>query len=125
MRMWTAILLLVALLGCGIWALFTDRQGRWLLQAAWKNNLARVKLLVCLGTDVNYSIGAGSALHGAAYHGNIEMIDYLLKHGASVDQREKFDITPLWWARKNNQAEAEQLLLSHGANPDTSHINPP
>jgi Ankyrin repeats (3 copies) len=122
---WTAALLFVALAATFLWALSADKRGRWLHEAAWTNNLSRAKLLVWLGTDVNYSTGSGTALHGAAYQGNIPMMTFLLQHGAAVDQRAKFDITPLWEARLNKQSAAEQLLLAHGANPDTSHINPP
>ena len=122
---WTAILLPIAFFGWLAWAISADKRGRWLHEAAWTNNLSRAKLLIRLGTDVNYSTGSGTALHGAAYQGNTEMITFLLQNGAAVDQRAKFDITPLWVARINKQSAAEQLLIAHGANPDTSHINPP
>ena len=122
---WPAVLLPIVLFCCFAWTISADKRGRWLHQAAWKNKLPRAKLLIWLGTDVNYSTGSGTALHGAAYQGNTEMITFLLQQGADVDRRAKFDVTPLWEARLNKQAAAEQLLIAHGANPDTSHINPP
>jgi ankyrin repeat protein len=122
---WTAILLTVALLALSVWDVSADKRGRWLHEAAWRNNTARAKLLVQLGTDVNYTTGNGTALHGAAYQGNIELMTFLIQHGAIVDQRTKFNITPLWQARQSRQAAAEQLLLAHGANPDTSEVNQP
>lgn len=122
---WTAILLTVALLAWSLWAASAEKRGRRLLEAAWTNDTARAKLLVRLGTDVNYNTGNGTALHGAANQGNIELMTFLIQHGAIVDQRTKFNITPLWEARQSRQAAAEQLLLAHGANPDTSKVNRP
>ena len=122
---WTAILLPIAFLGWFAWTISAEKRGRWLQEAAWTNDLSTAKILIWIGTDVNFSTGSGTALHGAAYHGNIEMITFLLQHGAAVDQPAKFNETPLWRARSNKQSAAEQLLIAHGANPDTSHINPP
>lgn len=107
------------------WIVSADKRGKWLREAAWTDHTVRAKLLVWLGTDVNYATGSGSALHGAAYKGNIELMSFLIRHGAVVDQPAKYGVTALWWARKNKQSEAEKLLLAHGANPDTSHIHPP
>src|SRR5687768_14743697 len=97
---WTPILLPIVFFWFA-WTVSADKRGRWLLEAAWTNNLPRAKLLIWLGTNVNYSTGSGTALHGAAYQGNNEMgnnemITFLLRHGAAVDQRAKFGITPLW-----------------------------
>lgn len=47
--------------------------------------MAAVKYCVQLGADVNAADTRGyTALHGAAYLGNNEMIEYLIEHGADV-----------------------------------------
>ena len=37
----------------------------------------------------------------------------------------KFGVTPIYFACSYHHTDAEPLLLAHGANPDTIHINPP
>jgi len=118
----TAALLVAALL----WFASADRRGRMLVRASWSGNNTLARCLVCLGTDPNkIPHGTGGALHGAAATGNLNLMRFLIHHGADVNARVKFGITPLWEARHSNQAEAEQLLLANGANPDTSSINAP
>ena len=101
-----------------------DFRGHRLLNAARDGGIFRVRLCLLLGTDINYSTGSGNALHMATYHGNIELMRFLLAHGSDVNARAKYDITPLYVARSNGHREAELLLLENGADPDTSHINP-
>jgi len=121
-----AAVVALLLLAAGAFRLLpADFRGRRLLDAAAANDTTKIKVLLRLGADVNYTTGGGTALHGAAYNGNIELMTFLIEHGAAVDQAAKFGITPLWEARHNNQTAAEQLLLAHGANPDTSRIHPP
>ena len=123
--MHNSVLLTVALLVWSVWAASAEKRGKWLREAAWTNDTAGAKLLVRLGTDVNYSTGDGSALHGAAYQGNLELMTFLIQHGVIVDQRAKYGVTPLWEARRSGEAEAEQLLLLQRANPDTSKVYQP
>ena len=123
---WPLLFLSIALFAFFVWTLSADKRGRWLSEAAWSDETTKTKILILLGTDINSPPhGCESALHGAAYRGNIELMRFLLRRGAIVDQEAKFGVTPLWLARQNHQFAAEQLLLAHGANPDTSHIHPP
>ena len=94
--------------------------------ASWDGRVVKVKCLVWLGTDPNtIAPGRGGALHGAAAVGNTEIVRFLLDHGANPNLKEKFDVTPLWWARNRQHADVERVLIEHGADPDTSNINPP
>ena len=102
-----------------------DFKGHRLINAARDGDILRVKLLLALGADINYSTGSGSALHAASADGNIKLMRFLLAHGATVNLPAKFGVTPLYEARDAKHSEAEVLLLSYGANPDTSHIRPP
>ena len=64
-------------------------------------------------------------MHFAAERGDIGLMRFLLAHGADINLPVKFGATPLYGAREYHQVIAERWLLAHGANPDTSHINPP
>jgi len=108
------------------WLASADRRGRMLAHASWSGNNTVAFCLVWLGTDPNtIPHGTGGALHGAAVHGNLDLMRFLIRHGADVNAPVKFGITPLWEARRYKQLEAERLLLENGANPDTSNIDPP
>jgi hypothetical protein len=119
-------LLALALLASGAYRLLPDDfRGRRMLDALGEGHTTRARLLIWLGTDADFQTGGGSAMHYAASTGDIELMKFLLRHGASVDRPIKFGITPLYEARTSRQAEAERFLLAHGANPDTSHIKVP
>jgi ankyrin repeat protein len=122
---WAAALLSIPLFALLLWAVSVEKRGKLLREAAWDDNTAKARLLVRLGTDVNYSTGNGTALYGAAANGNIELMEFLFQHGANVNAPAKFGQTPLWQARESKQSAAEQWLIDHGANPDTSHVHVP
>ena len=44
-------------------------------------------------------------------------INALLKGGANVDQLDKNQFSPLWWAARKNHREAVRALLDAGADP--------
>jgi hypothetical protein len=81
-----------------------------LVRAAEKNNLGAVALITELGFDVN----AGNRtvpLHEAAMRGNMEMIRFLLEHGADPKMHDRaYDATPGGWAEHHGQTEAERYL---------------
>ncbi|HTL28760.1 MAG TPA: ankyrin repeat domain-containing protein [Tepidisphaeraceae bacterium] len=55
-------------------------------------------------------------LHSAAWHGNLEAIRVLVKHGAELDPRDStHSATPLGWANYAGRTEAAKLLESLGA----------
>jgi len=66
--------------------------------------------------DVNEP-GAGDrrALHRSAANGFIEISEYLISKGATVDQPDKSGKTPLHWAVLSAQLEASKFLISKGA----------
>lgn len=54
-----------------------------------------------------------TALHSAAWHGNLEAINVLLRHGANPRIRdEKYCATPAGWAAYAGQLEARDLILA-------------
>lgn len=53
--------------------------------AVYGNNLDVVKLLLVRGSNINAVDDVGySAMHLCAEHGNYEMTEYLINHGAQV-----------------------------------------
>ena len=54
-------------------------------------------------------------LHEAAYHGQTEVLELLLKQGADINAKDRFGKTPLHWAAKNGKTEVVELLLKNGA----------
>lgn len=60
----------------------TMLMARSLNKAAEDGNKDLVSKLVLAGTDINESYNGQTALHTAAYNRNIEMVVFLIKHGA-------------------------------------------
>ncbi len=65
-------------------------------KAQEKAVLEAVKLLVELGNDVKaVAVGGRTALHGAAYTGSNEIIQFLAARGADLNAKDKYGETPL------------------------------
>jgi ankyrin repeat protein len=55
-----------------------------------------IKLLLAAGLDINAVDSRGqSALHGAAFWGKDQVVEFLAKHGAKLDLKDKKGFTPL------------------------------
>jgi ankyrin repeat protein len=63
--------------------------------------------MVELGFDVNAADPyphEQTALHGAAYNGNLELVRYLVEHDADLDIEDcSYHSTPAGWAEHNEQ----------------------
>src|SRR6267378_311762 len=73
---------------------------RHLAHAARNNDLAAVRLMLKAGFPVNgVSQHHATALHWAAWHGNAEMVQLILRHQPELEDIENdFKATPLGWA---------------------------
>ncbi len=60
-------------------------------------------------------VNQGSSVVVAATHGNEAMVQLLLKHGAGVNSKDKNGNTPLFWAALNGFTTLCQTLIAHGA----------
>ena len=71
-----------------------------LLQAAAKNRIAQVKLMVELGFDLSaFGQCGATALHVAAWHGHVEIAELLLHFLAPANMRDAtYGTSPLGWA---------------------------
>ncbi|MBQ8251691.1 MAG: ankyrin repeat domain-containing protein [Alphaproteobacteria bacterium] len=88
-----------------------------MIESIVQNNVAHIRLLIKSGADVN-ACDAGtkhSLLHYASAIGNVKAIDILVENGADINIKDARGKTPLYIARQAHQYEAEELLLSLGA----------
>ena len=95
-------------------ALYPDQ----LVRAAQRNSVEGAALLIDLGFDVNATnrlerYHESAPLHEAAVHGNLEMIELLLAHGADPSLRDpSYQATPAGWAEHFGQEEAQRYLAA-------------
>jgi len=77
-----------------------------------------VELLIKYWARVNDTLDNGySMLMYASSFGSYEILDYLLKNGAKVNQTRKTDgMTPLMFAAFKGEPKKVALLLKYGAN---------
>ena len=77
---------------------------------------ATVRALVDDGADVNTPQGDGTtALHWAAYWGDLKTAQLLIAAGATVGTPTDLGVTPLWLACNNGSAAMVEALLDAGA----------
>ena len=103
----------------------SDFRGRRMYDAFRDGHTRLGRLMVHLGADPNYGSGSSSPMHLAAARGDVELMRFLVEHGAEVDRPVKWNVSPLHEARRCRQLEAERFLLAHGADPDRRAQSPP
>ena len=93
----------------GIVARAKARRSHQISLAADRDLFDAVRLMVELGFDINASHRyphEQTALHGAAFNGNLEMVRFLVQHGADLDALDcSFQATPRGWAEHKGQTE--------------------
>jgi ankyrin repeat protein len=98
--------------------------GRWerlIIRTAERSSGEVIDALIRAGADVNVrddpktavdSTSGYTALHAAAFHGNLSAVEVLLKHGADVTVREeKYRGTPAGWANYAGHTAARDMIL--------------
>jgi uncharacterized protein len=114
----------LTVLCCGVLCCSLATAGSSIVDAAKSGNRATVKSLLQTKADVNATEADGtSALHWAAYHDDVELIDMLLKAGAKPDSANDLGATPLWLAAQNGNKAAVKRLLDAGANPNLALLS--
>jgi ankyrin repeat protein len=113
----------------GISAALSAEDRARLPYAAQDNNTHAARRLLAAGWPVDgEGQHRGTALHWAAFHGNLEMVQEILRHGPDLDARDAdHDGTPLDWAiygsvhgwhsRTGDYAGTVEALLWAGAQP--------
>jgi ankyrin repeat protein len=92
-----------------------------LIYAAGKGDLSLVKELIeDYGIDINSATSdydGMTALISASKWGNLEIVHYLVEHGANVNAAMTTDgMTALMWACEKGHLEIVRYLVGHGAN---------
>ncbi len=59
--------------------------------------------------------GKPTALCYAALHGNVQLVTFLLRHGADANHRDALDMTPLHYAALGGCQACGRLLIEAGA----------
>lgn len=116
------------LLDCGIDIEACDRQDRRPLTVAVQQKHYGIIRILLMRKAVANTLSRGlTPLHEATIHGDVEIMQLLLDHGADHETPSSEDKQPLYYAVELGNVEAVKLLLANKANPSTfsSHLNPP
>ncbi|MCF6776219.1 ankyrin repeat domain-containing protein [Thiotrichales bacterium 19X7-9] len=71
------------------------------------------------GQSVNFNINGQTPLHLAAMFNQLEIINYLLDHGADINARDRYGNTALFYAVLNGHLSIVEQLLWRGAEANT------
>lgn len=107
---------------------FRAASSHLLIRAALNDCTVAVKVLVILGAPVDARMdddSRRSVLHLAAANGNVGLIHFLIQHGAVVDARATFGVTPRAEAEMAGRADAERVLASYAAQPVPPDLHVP
>jgi ankyrin repeat protein len=89
----------------------------------WSNQIEVSSLLLKEGANINYASEYGhTPLSRAIILNNLPLVEFLIEHGADVNQRNRGD-TPLSHAVDENDIKLIKLLLDRGANPSLADHN--
>lgn len=101
------------LLAAGADAAYVAPDGQDALYAALMGgNIECIERLMLLGGDINAQDHRGKTVlsHNAMVGDDVEMVKWLLAHGADKSIPDDGDRTPLEWARRNGHTEIVKLL---------------
>ena len=94
-----------------------------LAEAVKSKDAKAARILLDQHADPNERLGDGAtALHWAAYWGDAETTERLIRAGAKVDAANDVGVTPLLLASANEDATVVRHLLAAGANPNASSM---
>lgn len=84
--------------------------------AAATGDLRTVKAFLANGVGIDVQGRSGTALHGAAVAGELDVIDFLISHGANVNAINAYGDTPMANAMeaRKHAGEAQALLSKYG-----------
>jgi hypothetical protein len=98
-------------------AALTDADRRQVAHAARNNRLDAVRLMLEAGLSATARGQNGATpLHWAAFHGNVEMVQTILRHDPPLEERDlDYGGTPLGWAAYGSEHGWDCTSGDHGA----------
>lgn len=82
-----------------------------LLYQAKKGDMKEIRRSVCIGRNINFrDYDKRTALHLAANHGHLNIVKYLVAHGAVTTMKDRFGNTPLDEATNAGHQEIVDFL---------------
>jgi len=101
-----------------------DEKSKELISAAIDKDIVKITKILQTGFNVNAKGDGGwTALRIAAWHGDYAMAEFLINHGAAVDDRNLTGQTALMMAASYGHLHLVQLLLDRGADPNARNLN--
>ena len=92
-----------------------------LVAAARQADAAAVRALLQQRVDVNAAdVDGTTALHWAAHHDSLEIVDLLIGAGATAKTPNRYGVTPIALAATNGNAAIIRRLLAAGADPNAT-----
>ena len=96
-----------------------------IINAAMEGSLEDVMRLVDEDPEVVNAIDEDdtTSLHLTSFKGHVEVVSYLMDHGANINAKDDIDSTPLFNACNGGRSEVLELLVSRGADPTIYSLN--
>lgn len=92
-----------------------------IVAAAKQADVAGIRALLSQHVDVNAAdVDGTTALHWAAHHGNLEIVDLLIGAGANARVSNRYGVTAIALAATNGSAAVIRRLLAAGADPNAT-----
>ncbi len=92
-------------------------------QAASDGDIAKVKLLISRGADVNEKVEGNTPLHPAAERGHKDVVELLIDRGAEVNAKGNGNWTPLHLAATWGKRDVVELLIAKGADVNAKDLD--
>lgn len=92
-------------------------------QAARDGDIARVKLLISNGADVNEKVNNVTPLHRASERGHKEIVELLVQNGADVNAKGNQNWTPLHLAATWGKKDVAEILIAKGADVNAKDLD--
>lgn len=86
----------------------------WL--AVQQQNKSAIQAYIAQGGDINITVqNRQTVLHHAAMHADLEVVELLIRQGANINAKDRWGLTPLFYALKNQNHSFANLLYIHRA----------
>jgi ankyrin repeat protein len=106
----------------GVSSLMAAADDLRLVQALKNNDSVDAKALLKQRVDVNVAdVDGTTAIHYAAHHGDLELVQLLIAAGAKVRVANRYGVTPLHEASTVGNVPMMEALLKAGASPNASY----